>query len=370
MADVRHGAHDNRRLVIFGAGPHLYALRDHGGATVTEEWRFTLDSTPGTPVEIESSPVVWRGVVYIGMGNHNKAGTGVPGGVLALDAGTGDELWRFEPELGADQGCGTVWSSPVVNDTASRPLLYVATANCTRPESEFEWTPHTEAVTALDARTGAVVWTFQPHEPNRRDEDFGATGNLFRDGSGRLVFGIGNKDGVYYALDPQTGTQLWRTKVAEPGNVQENFAIGGFLGSTATWDGKVFGSTAIGGPPFYHSLDGTTGAVRWRGAQGPSYSASAAVNGVVFTGGLDSVLRAYDAETGAVLAAQPLAGPASSGPAIVGDSVYVGSGTSSSDACAKELPINEQCQALFDSVLGSLGGIHAFEVVTPPTLGL
>lgn len=361
VTDVRDGAKDTRRLVIFGSGPHLYALRDNG-TEGTVEWRFTLDDTPGTFVEIESSPVVWRGVVYVGMGNHNKVGTGVPGGLLALDAGTGEELWRFEPELGEDKGCGTVWSSPVVNDTGVKPLVYFATGNCTRPGSEFEWTPHTEAVTALDARTGDPVWSFQPHEPNRRDEDFGATGNLFRDSEGRLVLGIGNKDGVYHALDPQTGALLWRTKVAEPGNVQDNFAIGGFLGSTATWDGKVFGATAIGGPPYYHSLEGTDGTVRWRGAQAPSYAASAAVNGVVFTGGLDSVLRGYDAETGAVLTAHPLAGPASSGPAVVGDAVYVGSGTSSSDACAKELPINEQCVAAFDQVLGSLGGIHAFEV--------
>jgi len=372
VTDVRFGAHDTRRLVIFGAGPRLYALRDHLDDEVSEEWVVSLDDTPGTPVEIESSPVVWNGVVYVGIGNHNNAGTGVPGGLLALDAGTGRELWRFEPELGADVGCGTVWSSPVINDHGGgAPLVYLATANCNNDTSDldeeddgFEWTPHTEAVTALDARTGDVAWSFQPHEPNRRDEDFGATGNLFRDPSGRLVFGIGNKDGVYYALDPRTGALLWKTKVAEPGNVQDDFAIGGFLGSTAAWSGNVFGGTAIGGPPYYHSLNGGSGAIRWRGAQAPTYGASAVVNGVVFTAAVDNMLRAYDAANGLLLAAVPLAGPGSSGPAIVGSSVYVGSGTSSSDACAKDLPINEQCLALFDTVLGSLGGIHAFEVAT------
>ncbi|HUF84058.1 MAG TPA: PQQ-binding-like beta-propeller repeat protein, partial [Acidimicrobiia bacterium] len=353
---VRLGSGPVADLVVFGAGPVLYAL---DAATGAEVWRLVLDEREGTPVQIESSPVVSRGIVYVGIDNHNTPGTGVPGGLLAVDAASGSELGRFEPELGADDGCGGVWSSPVVNHRSDPPLVYLATANCPR---DVDWTPHTEAVTALDARNLSVAWTFRPHEPNRRDEDFGATGNLFPDAAGRLVLGIGNKDGTYYALDPQTGDLRWRTTVAEPGNVRDDFAIGGFLGSTATWRGNVFGATALGGAPYYHSLDGESGAVRWRGAQAPSYAASAVVNGVVLNGALDSVLRAYDAATGAILWASPLAGPVSSGPAVVGDSVYVGSGTSSSDACAKELPVDEQCTELFDSVLGSLGGVHAFEI--------
>jgi polyvinyl alcohol dehydrogenase (cytochrome) len=347
-----------QRLVVFGAGPRLYALN---AATGAEEWVFSLDSRDETFVEIESSPVVWKGIVFVGIGNHNHAGTGVPGGLVALDAATGEELWRFEPELGADQGCGTVWSSPVVEGSGRRPLVYLATANCTR--RGWTWTRHVEAVTALDARTGAPVWSFQPHIANLKDWDFGSTPNLFTDPeTGERVLGAPNKDGAYYALDPQTGALRWSRKLVMPGDVNDNFSIGGFLGSAGAKDGVVFGGTAIGGPPYYHALDAASGSLRWHGAQAPSYAASAAVNDVAFAAALDGVVRAYHLQTGAVLWSAPLLGPGSSGPAVVDDTVYVGSGTSSSDACAKELPVNEQCLALFDQVLGGLGGIEAFEL--------
>lgn len=356
-----------RTLVIFGAGPRLYALDAADGSVVwIEDFSSEDPDNPGqpdpnTPVEIESSPVVWRGAVYVGMDNHNHENSGVRGGLLAVRATDGSLLWKFEPELdNGDRGCGGVWSSPVVNPEDR--LVYLATANC--PDDVFEWTPHTEAITAVDAGTGEAKWSFQPHAPNRKDWDFGATPNLFTDGSGRRVLGAGNKDGNYYALHPRTGSLLWRTKVAEPGDVRDDFSIGGFLGSPAAHRGNVYGGTAIGGGPYYHSLAGTDGAIRWQGAQAPAYAASGAVNGVVFAGALDSVFRAYDTETGAILWASPLAGPISSGPAITSDRVYVGSGTSSSDACAKELPINELCLAFFDQVAGGLGGVHAFELAT------
>ncbi|MBI2169429.1 MAG: PQQ-binding-like beta-propeller repeat protein [Actinobacteria bacterium] len=371
VAEVRIDRH-REELVIFGAGPRLIALRaDDGSVVWSREVDYAgtdADLPAGTPVEVESSPVVWKGVVYVGMDNHNTGGTGVRGGLLAVDAATGDLLWKFEPEDPAragdpatDAGCGGVWSSPTVS-THDR-LVYLATANC--PDGDFEWTPNTEAITALDAGTGEVKWSFQPHTANHKDWDFGATPNLFEAG-GRRVLGAGSKDGWYYALDARTGALQWKTKAADGGDVNENFAIGGFIGSTAAHKGNVYGGTAIGGPPYYHSFDGATGEVRWRGAQAPSYAASAAVRGVVFSGALDNLLKAYDTATGAVVWSSPLFGPISSGPAIVGNSVYVGSGTSSSDACAKEFgeEINDFCQQAFDEVVGSTGGIHAFGLAT------
>lgn len=344
-------------LVIFGAGPTLYALDADDGSEV---WSTTFDSTSGTPVQIESSPVVHQGFVYVGIDNHNTGGTGVPGGLLKVSIGNGLLVDKFEPELGADDGCGGMWSSPVI-DTAER-VVYIATANC--PDQTVTWTPYVEAVTALDLDTLDPVWSFQPDPQNLNDHDFGATPNLFVDEDGRHVLGAGRKDGVYYALDPATGDLLWETPAANGDPVQENFAIGGFIGSPAVYRGNVFGGTAIGGPPYYHALAGTDGSRRWAGAQAPSYAASAAVNGVVFHGALDNVLRAYHADTGAVLWAEPLLGPISSGAAVVGDSVYVGSGTSSSDACRKEFPdfVNQLCVDLFDEAIGSTGGIHAFEL--------
>jgi outer membrane protein assembly factor BamB len=121
----------------------------------------------------------------------------------------------------------------------------------------------------------------------------------------------------------------------------------------------VYGATAIGGPAYYHSLAGATGAERWRGAAAPSYAASAVVNGVVLAGDVTATLKAFDARTGLLLAAVPLLGPIASGPAIAGSTVVVGSGLSSSDACAKGLPTDPLCRLAVDGTLGSTGAVTA-----------
>jgi polyvinyl alcohol dehydrogenase (cytochrome) len=368
-----------RRLVIFGAGPRLYALDASNGSAVWTRYVGALDGNgnpilANDPTEIESSPLVWNDTVYVGMDTHNRQDEdsgGIRGGLLALDVNDGSLRWKFEPELGAGEGCGGMWSSPVLDPT--RGLVYMATANCEKDPSEFVWTPHVEAVTAVDADTGLPVWSFQPHPQNRLDVDFGATPNLFRDSDGREVLGAGNKDAVYYALDPDSGDLFWSTPVALPGNIMDDFAVGGFIGSPATLGGRVFGGTALGGPPYFHALDGRTGAIAWQDfTASPSYAPTGTANGLVFHGALDNTLRAYDAATGLIVYATALQGPISSGPAIVGDSVYIGSGTSSSDACRKPAddPLSEvafqACIDAFNSTLGTTGAVHALRLVALP----
>jgi hypothetical protein len=84
------------------------------------------------------------------------------------------------------------------------------------------------------------------------------------------------------------------------------------------------------------------------------------IGGVVFVGDLSGVFKAFGASNGLLLSALPGLGPISSAPAIAGDTVVVGTGTSSSDLCAKGLPIDETCVQAFDLTLGSLGSVAAF----------
>ncbi|MGH7805031.1 MAG: PQQ-binding-like beta-propeller repeat protein, partial [Candidatus Binatia bacterium] len=376
VADVPFVGGD-RRLVIFGSGPRLYALDADADDAHRVAWVRYLGALDGdgNPLldedftEIESSPAVWNGVVYVGLGTHNHGDDesgGVRGGMLALDATTGAELWRFEPETAggnAGFGCGGVWGSPTID--VGTGTLFFGLGNCDAKAADgYAWNDLTEAVIALDAADGSLRWSFAPHAPyNGRDEDFGATPNLYRDRNGRKLLGAGGKDAVYYALDPERGSLVWKKKVAEPGYIQDGFAVGGFIGSTAVSRGNVFGGTAIGGPLYYHSLDGTTGALRWQGLAAFHYAPSAAVNGVVFAGALDDLFKAFDQATGLPLFVAPLLGPVSSGPAIVGDAVYVGSGTSSSDLCGKDTPVfSELCLEIFDGRLGATGGVHAFRL--------
>jgi len=363
VADVWMPGNRTQRLVIFGAGPRVYALDAADGSEV-----WVHDASLGiadTPTQYESSPVVYGDLVLIGRDTHNESVDltgGVRGGLVALDVRTGAERWVFEPELDQrGEGCGGVWSSPTVSPELG--LVFAGTANC--PVDGYPWTPYVNAVTALRLRDGQPVWSFQPYVADEDtpddDTDFGATPNLFRDAGGRLVLGAGKKDGTYYALDPATGELLWRTNVATPAP-----NVGGFIGSPAVWDGNVFGGTAIGSPPYFHSLDGATGAVRFQGGVGPTYGATAVVNGVAFNAALDDVLKAYDTETGRLLWSAPLAGPGSSGPVVYENMLFIGSGTSTSDLCAKDNVYDEACFFVFDEALASLGGLHAFRLLPDP----
>lgn len=382
-----------RDLVVVGAGPRLYAFDAATGAVewVSYHGSGAADPALGLPddhpldeeTEIESSPVVHDGVVFVGMDVHNRradqpGGYGMVGGVLAVDLEDGSLLSSFDPEwdfVDAEgrrlSGCSSVWASPTLN--VEDDLLYFATGNCPHGYDAELWGRHVEALSAIDLSGFAcgcederelVRWTFTPEPGNQKDHDFGATPNLFVDGDGRRAVGIGRKDGAYYALDPVTGDLRWSTKVADTLQPQPNFDVGGFIGSAATGGGDVFGGTALGGPPYYHALDGATGAVEWQSIAGPTYAASAHSGGVVAAGALDSTLKVFHARTGLPLHVAPLAGPISSGPAIVGDHLFIGSGTSSSDLCAKDQPGSELCFLAFDETLGATGGVHAFRLAT------
>lgn len=121
--------------------------------------------------------------------------------------------------------------------------------------------------------------------------------------------------------------------------------------------------------------------MRWQDfTVGPGYAASGTANGLVFHASIDNTLRAYDVDAllapplpglpnaNPALLVRPIAGPGSSAPAIVGDTVYIGSGTSTSDACQKpsDDPLSEvafeACRAAFDDALGTTGAIHAFRL--------
>jgi polyvinyl alcohol dehydrogenase (cytochrome) len=316
------------RTVYFGGGKTLYALRAEDGKL---RWKHEVgrrgDDTD--PTEIESSPLVTDGLVIFGTDVHNS-GKGEPAGVIALDAASGKERWNTvtaptEGEGATGPGCGDVWGSATV-DPAAR-LVFIGTGNCT--SSPDGYGRFSEAILALELDTGAVRWTYRPHQPNRDDLDFAGAPNLFSAG-GRALVGLGNKDAAYYALDRSTGELVWRTQVTEPGipRPNTNYSTGGFIGGTAVADGIVVGGTAVGGTPTLHALDAATGGVRWQQPEAAATYASAAIaNGVVFLGSTtDFTFRALDLQTGEVLWSKELKGGVAGGAAIVGDDVIAVAG--------------------------------------------
>jgi polyvinyl alcohol dehydrogenase (cytochrome) len=191
------------------------------------------------------------------------------GGVLALDAATGERLWtthttetatpRGETEAGTRTWGPSgvpVWSTPTVDE--GRGLVYVGTGqNASLPSTEYS-----DSVLALRLDTGEIAWHFQaiagdaynmacdqnppgPNCPKWRgpDHDIGAAVVITEDGAGRSRLIVGQKSGDVYALDPdREGALIWQQQVGA------GSAFGGIHWGLAVADGVIYAPAAD--PPF------------------------------------------------------------------------------------------------------------------------
>lgn len=358
-----------------GTGAHLLAV---DRATGRLRWITTVD--PHVAAFVTSSPVVFGNQVYAGVSSAEETLATQPdypcctfrGSVVSLDARTGQLLWqRFTvPPNGGQPGGysgNAVWGSNPVIDPL-RGLLYIGTGNnytvpdgvCATPD-ETGCTPPAaddlvDSVLALDLQTGALRWVDRMENSDvftiqnsgeGPDFDFGSAPNLFTttiDGVRRDVLGIGQKSGVYWALDPSTGKTLWGTQVGPGGT------LGGIEWGSATDGNRVYvaiannahvpyvvqgsgpaaGQTITGGS--WAALDAATGKIQWQtpdpqGALDLGFVSTA--NGVVYAGSdarTGDTMYALDAATGKTLWTFASGGSVASGAAIVNGSVYWGSG--------------------------------------------
>ena len=263
------------------------------------------------------------------------------GGVAALDSKTGNIVWyhRIITDTATAQGKKSngkpfygpsgapVWCSPTVD--TKRNLLYIGTGeNYTLPTTNTS-----DAIQAIDMSTGKLVWNFQATQHDAwnlacpvlincpgntgRDLDFGMAPLLVtgEDGKQRLI--VGQKAGVVYALSPDDGNLLWRTRIGKGG------ALGGIHWGMAT-DGKnIYAAnadnalaldpddTTIHASPGIYALNIITGKVVWKTAApevagkesylAANSAAPAVVPGVVFAGSNDGHIRAYSTTNGDVL---------------------------------------------------------------------
>ncbi|MCY3810592.1 MAG: PQQ-dependent dehydrogenase, methanol/ethanol family [Gammaproteobacteria bacterium] len=155
-------------------------------------WSFSTGMREGH----QAPPVVNNGFMFVTTPNNH---------LLALDAETGEQLWRYERELPSDlqqmhptnRGVGLYGS-----------LVYMATADC--------------FVVALDATTGEVVWETEI-------EDYGAGYYMTLAplvAAGKVMVGVSGGEwgirGFVAALDAQTGDPVWKTYTipapGEPGS--------------------------------------------------------------------------------------------------------------------------------------------------------
>jgi polyvinyl alcohol dehydrogenase (cytochrome) len=339
---------------------------------------------------ITSSPVVHKGVAYVGISAKEEGLAGRPGyicctfrgAVVALDVRTGRMLWkRYTVPSNNDNsdinlpdfysGNGVWGSSPVVD--ARRGLLYVGTGNnfsappgvCKTPEEtgceESGPDNHFDSILAMRLNDGAIVWATRTIRADvfsaqclcGPDFDFGAAPNLFTvtdptRGRPRQVLGIGQKSGVYWALDPDSGRVVWSAKVGPGGGVEFGTATDEerIYVAEANTDNKPFtlsGSGSFAGETvtsgFWSALNPVTGALLWQtpdplASKNPGFVTAA--NGVVYAGsaeGSGGNMHALAASTGAVLWSFASGGSVFSAPAVVHGMLFWGSGYTRNGAC-------------------------------------
>jgi polyvinyl alcohol dehydrogenase (cytochrome) len=305
---------------------------------------------------ITAAPKVHNGVVYIPVSSSEEFSssnldysccTG-RGSVVALDAGTGKQVWKTyvvgtpEPVRKNSKGVqqfapsgGSIWNSPTID--AKRNAIYFGTG-----DGQTEPTPDTtDAIMALDLKTGAVLWFYQAQagdafmggcsgdtrtdncpKENGPDQDIGNSPILRKLPNGKSVVVFGMKNGTVTALDPdRKGAVVWSVHVVDIPKGQENsFA--------AHLNGVVWGGAADAENVYYGLQSGgmvalrlATGDIVWR-ATFPqaahlntdgtiptkvtltrviNSAAATAMPGVVFVAGSDGKLHAVSTVDGRIL---------------------------------------------------------------------
>ena len=387
---------DNGSTLYLGTqeGAWLLAINARTGALI---WKMQLDNDP---FAIDTtSPAIYQNVVFTGVasvieggsiyGINNIAGDpNARGSVVALNAMTGAILWKTYTVPTGYLGGGVWGSNPVVD--ASRNTVYVGTGNNYVAPNDPAYTAciagggtpascqspnnHADSIVALNMTTGAIKWATRlenwnqtsppypypfangadfwnvdcaigfsqcPQNPGP-DYDFGSAPNeITYTGSDRkahTIIGAGQKSGIYYALNPDTGATLWQTQVG-PGS-----SLGGMEWGSASDGTRIYVQiTNLYGIPYtagsagsWSALDPATGAIVW---QTPDPNMSVALgpvavgNGVVYGESMSSAanaptMLALDASTGHVLWSYAAGSSVIAGATVVQNSVFWGSGYS------------------------------------------
>ena len=389
--------HAKRAAVYFGTGQNAYAL---DAATGKQLWKLHI--ADHFAAFITAAPLLHGGVLYFGVSSFEEALPPLPtyecctfrGSVVAVKADTGKLLWRTytiadTPQPTEKNKAGVqmygpsgvaVWSTPTFDE--KREIVYVATGD----DYSHPVAKTSDAVLALDAKSGKLLWAHQVTEgdvfnnacsipgsancppPSGSDFDFGQPPMLVKlaDGSRELL--IAQKSGIAYGLDPdKNGAVLWQTRVGTGG------PLGGMMWGSATDGEKMYvaesdlGFKGIvpdktsaqgfrllpnperGGGLF--ALDVKTGEKIWSappphdcgdrvGCSPGQSQAVTEIPGVVFSGSLDGHIRAYSTSDGKLVwdvdtasdyttvNGEPahggsLDGP---GPVVTGGMLYVSSG--------------------------------------------
>ncbi|HWF11383.1 MAG TPA: PQQ-dependent dehydrogenase, methanol/ethanol family [Bryobacteraceae bacterium] len=177
-------------------------------------WTYTLGAGGGNQ---EGTPLVWNNTLY-GITNWSV--------VFALDARTGKEIWRWDPE---------------VNQAAVRPKLCCGIVQ--RGIALYNGRIYAPVIDgrldALDALTGKPVWETRLGYP----QDWYSITMAPRIANGKVVLGMAGGDhptrGHFDAYDAETGKHAWRFWTV-PGNPALPYENEAMAKAAKTWGGDFY----------------------------------------------------------------------------------------------------------------------------------
>ena len=317
----------------------------------TGESMWEADIDPHERASGFSSPVIAGDLVIVGSSSTEEVvareNATFRGSIVAFDRASGREVWRHYTAEAPYNGV-SMWSTPTVD--LERGLVFGSTGNNYTGDAG----PTSDSVFAVHLASGELAWSTQLSEgdvftiPNPRspDSDFGTNPLLFEaeiDGTRRALVGAGQKSGMFWVLDRETGDVVWSRQVSDGsaliGGVFTNGAYDGerivVAGNNGTSDGAGSepsngASRPLGAAQITTSvlmaLDPATGDVLWE-RQLPAWvwAPITLANGVGFVSA-DSDLQAFDVATGERLALIDTEGTIASGAAVWDGRAYFGSG--------------------------------------------
>jgi len=339
-----------RTLLYFGTfGANSYAVDAATGELVwkklMDEHRFSM---------LTGSPIFHDGRLYVPVSAYEVIAAVAPiygccdfrGSVVALDAATGDEIWRRYTIDRAAEVTSTrwfiidekgpsgapVWQAPAVD--ALRGQLYFATGeNYSDPptdtsdavfavaleDGQVRWHRQFTSGDAWNGACGSGVLDANCPETEGPDYDFGAPPILATTPYGQDILLAGQKSSMVYAMNPDNGELLWERRVGRGGKlggIHWGMAVNESLGLlyVPVSDRETGGSHETHEPdPGLHAISLQDGSLRWSALRGDSctdgedsregcYSgvsaAILATGELVIAGGLDGLLHALDASSG------------------------------------------------------------------------
>jgi len=352
---------DTKIAAFFGdIHGNAYALDASNGELL---WKVQADTQP--LARVTGNPRLYQGRLYVPLASleedesrsANHVCCTFRGAIVALDAATGKQIWKTytipeEPKfirknsLGVDymgpSGAG-VWTTPIVDP--KRRALYFGTGN-----SFSEPAITSDSIMAMNMDTGKILWWRQARaddvwhggcaqsvpgraapqagpgrgaqpgpgrgnqpvypkencvEETGPDWDYAASPNLATLPNGRTVIIATPKQAVVRALDPDNkGEPIWEQDVARGiGGGAGEIVFGGAVDDQRVYYGLQLGNALValrlsdGVEQWFMPLKTPEAMAQHRGI----VAAVSAAPGVLFSGGMDGMLRAVSTGNGQTL---------------------------------------------------------------------